>query len=141
MVNGLGDAADGELRWPVGALDSGFGGRAEAGVDGEREVDLGGPAHAEARGADAGDDVDGRRDGDFKVSGGVSGKVGLGLLGFDVIEERDVVVRDAAEREVEASCVIQVLNSAAGGREFDVVQESLAVEVGGEVDLQEGDDC
>lgn len=140
MVNGLGYAADGELRGPVGTLDAGLGGRAEAGVDGEGEVDGGSPAHAEAWGTDAGDDVDGRRDGNFEVSRGVSGDVGLGLFWFDVIEERDVVVRDAAQREAEAGCVVEVLDDAAGSREFDVVQESLAVEVGGEVNLQEGDD-
>lgn len=106
VVDGLGYAADRELRGPVGALDAGLGGRAEAGVNGEGEVDGGGPAHAKAWGADAGYDVDGRRDGNFEVSGGVSGDVGLGLFRFDVIEERDVVVRDAAEREAEAGCVV-----------------------------------
>lgn len=106
MIDGLGDAADGELRGPVGALDAGLGGCAEAGIDGEREVDGGGPAHAEAWGADARDDLDGGRDGDFKVCGGVSGDVGLGLPGLDVVEERDVVMRDAAEREAEAGCVV-----------------------------------
>lgn len=121
MVNGLGHAADGELRGSVGALDAGLRGRAEAGVDGKGEVNGGGPVHAEAWGADAGDDVDGCRDGDFEVSGGVSGDVGLGLLRLDVIEERDVVVRDAAEREAEAGCVVQVLDDSAWGREFDVV--------------------
>lgn len=106
MIDGLGDAADGELCGPVGALDAGLGGRAEAGIDGEGEVDGGGPAHAEAWGADARDNVDGGRDGDFEVCRGVSGDVGLSLLGFDVVEERDVVMRDAAEREAEAGCIV-----------------------------------
>lgn len=137
----LGDAADGELRRAVGALDAGFRGGAETRVDGQGEVEGGGPAHGEARGADARDDEDGGGDGDFEASRGVSGEGGLGLLGLDVVEERDVIVGNAAQGKAEAGFVIEVLDGAVGGCKSDAVQEGLAFKVGGEVDFQEGDDA
>lgn len=135
--DGLGDAADGELRWAMGTLDAGLGGRAEAGVDGEGEVEGGGPAHGELGGADARDDVDDGADGDFERPGGVFGDGGFVLLGPDVVEERDVVVRDAAEGEAQAGFCVEILDGAVGRRQLDAVEERLAVEVGGEVDFQQ----